>query len=188
MSLSYAILGLLTYRPMTGYGLKKIFDKSISHVWAASLSQIYRELSALEKKGYVRSTTKKQKDRPDKKIYNITEEGRNAFQEWLKDFSGTFSSTKRDEFMLKIFFGSKLEKEQLITEFNQFILQKKEYLKSLKEIEKNFGRYRHEFTVDIPEKEEIFWNFTIKRGIMNLETAVKWAEECIEELKSYEYN
>ncbi|MEN6553831.1 MAG: PadR family transcriptional regulator [Methanobacterium sp.] len=188
MSLSNAILGLLTYRPLTGYGLKKIFDKSISHVWAASLSQIYRELSALEKKGYVQSTIKKQEDRPDKKIYNITEEGKNAFQEWLKDFSGTFSSTKRDEFMLKIFFGSKLEKEQLITEFNQFILQKKEYLKSLKEIEKNFGRYRHEFTVDIPEKEEIFWNFTIKRGIMNLETAIKWAEECIGELKSYEYN
>ena len=104
---------------------------------------------------------------------------------WLKDFSGTFSSPKRDEFMLKIFFGSKLGKEQLITEFNQFILQKKEYLKSLKEIEENFGRYRREFTIDIPEKEEIFWNFTIKRGIMNLEVAIKWAEECIEELKSY---
>jgi Predicted transcriptional regulators len=168
---------------MSGYGLKKIFDKSIYHVWSASLSQIYRELSALEKKGYVKSTIKKQEDRPDKKIYNITEAGKNAFHEWLKDFSGTFSAPKRDEFMLKIFFGSKLEKEQLITEFNQFILQKKEYLKSLKEIEKNFGRYRHEFTIDIPEKEEIFWNFTVKRGIMNLETAIKWAEECIVELE-----
>jgi DNA-binding PadR family transcriptional regulator len=186
MSLSHAILGLLTYRPLTGYGLKKIFDKSISHVWAASLSQIYRELSALEKKGYVQSTIKKQEDRPDKKIYRITEEGRTAFQVWLKDFSGTFSSPKRDEFMLKIFFGSKLEKEQLIKEFNHFILQKREYLNSLKQIEENFAKYRHEFTADIPEKEEIFWNFTIKRGIMNLEVAIKWAEECIEELESYE--
>ncbi|MGB9979960.1 PadR family transcriptional regulator [Methanobacterium sp.] len=183
MSLSHAILGLLTYRPLTGYGLKKIFDKSISHVWAASLSQIYRELSALEKKGYVHSNIKKQEGRPDKKIYNITEEGKNSFHDWLKDFSGTFSSPKRDEFMLKIFFGSKLEKEQLIMEFNQFISQKREYLISLKEIEKNFGKYRHEFTVNIPEEEEIFWNFTIKRGIMNLEVAIKWAEECIEELE-----
>ncbi len=188
MSLSYAILGLLTYRPLTGYGLKKIFDKSISHVWTASLSQIYRELSALEKKGYVRSSIKKQEDRPDKKIYTITEEGKDAFQEWLKNFSGTFSSPKRDEFMLKIFFGSKLEKEQLITEFKQFISQKREHLKLLKEIRKNVGKYRSEFAIDVPEKEEIFWNFTLKRGIMTLETSIKWADECINELKDYGHN
>ena len=183
MSLSHAILGLLTYRPLTGYGLKKIFDKSISHVWAASLSQIYRELSALEKKGYVSSTIKKQEDRPDKKIYSITEEGRKAFQEWLKDFSGTFSSPKRDEFMLKIFFGSKLEKEQLITEFRQFILQKKQYLKVLTEIGKNIGEYRSEFAIDASSNEEIFWNFTIRRGQITLEAMIKWAEECIIELE-----
>ena len=61
MSLSHAILGLLTYRPLTGYGLKKIFDKSISHVWAASLSQIYRELSALKKKDMYNQLLKSRK-------------------------------------------------------------------------------------------------------------------------------
>lgn len=183
MSLSHAILGLLTYRPMSGYGLKKIFGKSISHVWEASLSQIYRELSSLEKKGYVSSSIKKQEDRPDKKIYTITEEGRNAFQEWLKDFSGTFSSPKRDEFMLRIFFGSKLEKKQLINEFKQFILQKEQYLKVLIEIGKNIGKYRSEFAIDASLNEEIFWNFTIRRGQITLESMIKWAEECIVELE-----
>lgn len=183
MSLSYAILGLLTYRPMTGYGLKKIFGKSISHVWEASLSQIYRELSSLEKKGYVHSSIKKQEDRPDKKIYTITEEGKNAFQGWLKDFSGTFSSPKRDEFMLRIFFGSKLEKEQLISEFKQFISQKKEYLGLLTEIGENIDGYRSEFAIDASPNEEIFWNFTIKRGQITLKAMIEWAEECIVELE-----
>ena len=183
MSLSHAILGLLTYRPMSGYGLKKIFSKSIAHVWEASLSQIYRELSSLEKKGYVSSSIKKQEDRPDKKIYTITEDGRNAFQEWLNDFSGTFSSPKRDEFMLRIFFGSKLEKEQLVNEFNQFILEKKQYLKVLIEIGENIGKYRSEFAIDASSNEEIFWNFTIRRGQITLESMIKWAEECIIELE-----
>jgi len=188
MSLSRAILGLLTYGPMTGYDLKKIFDKSISQVWAASLSQIYRELSTLEKKGYVSSSIQKQEDKPDKKIYKITEQGKNVFLRWLSDFPEKLSFPKRDEFMLRIFFGSRLEKDQLINEFERFILQKKQHLESLKEIEKSFDVCSSQFQVDSAEKEELFWHFTIKRGKMTLEVIIKWAEECIEELKEYKYH
>ncbi len=184
MSLSNAILGLLTYMPMTGYNLKKIFDKSVSHVWSASLSQIYRELSALEKKGYVSSSIEKQEDRPDKKVYTITEEGRKAFQNWLTEFPENLSFPKRDEFLLRIFFGSKIEVPQLINEFRRFTLQKNEYLKLLMHIEKNFSTYSRQIPISSPEKEEIFWHFTIKLGIMQLETSINWAEECIKELEN----
>lgn len=184
MSLSNAILGLLTYGQMSGYDLKKIFDKSIYGVWTASLSQIYRELSALEKKGYVSSSIQKQEDRPDKKIYKITEQGKNVFLRWLSDFPENFSFPKRDEFMLRIFFGSRLEKDELIKQFRRFILQKQEYLETLTGIEKDFKKYVGEFGVGPVEKEEVFWHFTIKRAVMSLEVLIKWAEECIEELES----
>jgi len=186
MSLSHGILGLLTYRPMTGYDLKKIFDRPISQVWSASLSQIYRELSILQKKGYVSSTVQKQEDRPDKRIYSITEQGKMVFQDWLSDFPENLSFPKRDEFMLRIFFGSKLEKEELIKQFRRFILQKQEYLGVLTEIEKNFKEYSTKFNVESEEKEKIFWHFTIKRAIMSIEVLTKWAEECINELESRE--
>ena len=185
MSLSYAMLGLLTYGPMNGYNLKKIFDKSIAHVWAASLSQIYRELSSLEKKGYVTSIIQKQEDGPDKRIYSITNLGRNAFQDWLKNFPEQLSFYQRDEFMLRIFFGSRLEKKEIIKEFEHFISQKLDHLKKLNEIEKTFNIYSSEFTVESAEKEELFWNFTIKQGQMSLEVLIKWAEECIKELEEY---
>lgn len=184
MSLSHAILGILTYKPMTGYTLKKTFDKSISHVWTASLSQIYRELSTLEKKGYVTSSIVKQEDRPDKKIYKITQQGKNVFLRWLNDFPEKYSFPKRDEFMLRIFFGSKLEKNQLISEFKRFILQKEEYLKLLSSIDGNFSTYCIDIPIDSPEKEELFWHFTIKRGIMTLEAVIEWAKECIKELEA----
>jgi DNA-binding PadR family transcriptional regulator len=185
MSLSHAILGLLTYGPMTGYDLKKVFDKSISQVWAASLSQIYRELSTLEKKGYVTSTIQKQEDRPDKKIYKITQQGKNVFLRWLSDFPEKLSFPKRDEFMLRIFFGSRLEKDQLITEFKRFINQKKQHLETLKDIEQRFDICSTQFQVDSAEKEELFWRLTIKRGQMTLEVLIKWAEDCIKEIKEY---
>ena len=60
MSLPYAILGLLEYKPMTGYDLKKIFEESVVNFWAASQSQIYRELDLLEVKGYLKSVIEPQ--------------------------------------------------------------------------------------------------------------------------------
>ncbi|AXV37506.1 MAG: hypothetical protein CIT01_04485 [Methanobacterium sp. BRmetb2] len=186
MSLSYAMLGILTYSPMTGYNLKKVFDTSISQVWAASLSQIYRELSDLENKGYVSSNIQKQEDRPDKRIYNITREGRDAFLEWLKDSPEKISSVKRDAFMLRIFFGSNLEKKELLKQLQRFISQKNDHLNKLNEIEKNFSICSSEFSVESPKKEELFWHFTIKRGKMTLKTLIKWAEECIKELEEYD--
>jgi len=168
---------------MTGYNLKKIFDKSIYGVWTANLSQIYRELAILEKKGFVSSTIQKQEDRPDKKVYSITEKGEAAFRDWLSDFPENLSSPKRDEFMLRIFFGSRLEKKELITQFKRFISQKKAYLETLNEIKKNYKEYVGGFEVEHLEKEEQFWNFTLKRAVMTLEILIKWAEECVEELE-----
>lgn len=188
MSLSNAMLGLLTYGPMTGYTLKKIFDKSISQVWAASLSQIYRELGNLEKKGLVSSTIQKQEDRPDKRVYEITEEGKNAFIAWLSEFPEKLMAPKRDEFMLRIFFGSRLDKKEIITQFERFISQKKEYLEMLTEIESNFDIHSTGFALESPEREELFWRLTIKRAKMTLNTVIKWAEECIEEIEAYNYS
>jgi PadR family transcriptional regulator, regulatory protein AphA len=187
MSLSYAILGILSYGPMTGYNLKKVFDKSISHVWAASLSQIYRELSKLEHKGYVSSIKEEQKDRPDKRVYTITDDGKNAFVQWLQEFPEELSFSHRDEFMLRIFFGSRLDKEELIKQLKRFILEKSQYLELLEETEKKFNVCPGNFPVESSKKDELFWHLTIKRGKMTLKTLIKWAEECIMELEDVKF-
>lgn len=188
MSLQNAVLGILTYAPMTGYNLRKVFDKSINYSWTASLSQIYRELGALEKKGYVASNIEQQDDRPDKKIYSITEEGIRAFSEWLTDFPETFSSPKRDEFMLRIFFGSKLGNEELIKQFKRFI-EEREAFKQLmpegKETMIEMGKMMKKDTVKaLMEKEKLYWHFVIKRALMTNQVLIDWAEECIKELEN----
>ena len=45
MSLEYAILGFLSYKPFSGYEMKKAFDNSVRHFWYADQSQIYRTLA-----------------------------------------------------------------------------------------------------------------------------------------------
>ncbi|MBK7448579.1 MAG: PadR family transcriptional regulator [Anaerolineales bacterium] len=53
MSLKHAILGFLSFKPFSGYELKKAFDSSVQHFWPANQSQIYRTLAELEGGGFV---------------------------------------------------------------------------------------------------------------------------------------
>ena len=53
MSLEYAILGVLQYKPVTGYDIKKMIEKIISDFWAESNGQLYPTLNHLVEKGYI---------------------------------------------------------------------------------------------------------------------------------------
>ena len=83
MSLKYALLGFLNYYPMTGYELKKFFDTSVAHFWNAEQSQIYSALKQLEGEDLVEMHVEAQTDRPNRKVYSITEDGRDELLEWL---------------------------------------------------------------------------------------------------------
>ena len=83
MSLEYAILGFLNYRPLSGYDLKKVFDNSVRHFWPADQSQIYRTLAKLAEQGYVEQEIVRGLDRPDRKEYRITPAGQEALHTWL---------------------------------------------------------------------------------------------------------
>lgn len=180
MSLQFAILGLLNYQSMTGYDLKKLFDESINNFWAASLSQIYRELGTLESKGYTTSVIQHQQDRPDKKIYSITENGKAAFKEWISNFPEKLSKETRDEFSLRVFFGSNVSKEQLIAQFRRFIQEKQDKLKVIQNLYQVSGKYADE--MKLFSGEEKHWRFVLRRAVLTLEMLVGWATECMDEL------
>ena len=69
--LKHGILGLLNYGDMTGYEIRTVFKDSLNHFWQAQTSQIYRELQALEKNGWITSSHVEQKGKPDKNIHSI---------------------------------------------------------------------------------------------------------------------
>lgn len=73
MSLEYAILGFLQYKPIFGYDMKKMFDASIKHFWSADQSQIYRALNKLTNEGLIDIKLIIQDNKPNSKIYNVTE-------------------------------------------------------------------------------------------------------------------
>jgi DNA-binding PadR family transcriptional regulator len=164
---------------MTGYNLKKLFNESIINIWEASLSQIYRELGTLEKNGLVSSQIEQQDDRPDKKIYSISEEGKEAFRTWLANFPpDRFISPKRDEFMLRIFFGAQLGKAEMKKQFERFIEDRKKAFAAIEEKDL-FKKIKKEH---MSADEMLCIEFVIKRAQMTNKLLIEWAEDCMKEL------
>src|SRR5260370_3559686 len=81
-SLRFAILGLLTRRPATGYDIKRDFDLTIGYAWNAHDSQIYPELRRLEEEGLIRPAAT-QPDGRRRRTYRVTAEGRKQRTAWL---------------------------------------------------------------------------------------------------------
>jgi PadR family transcriptional regulator, regulatory protein AphA len=83
MSISHAILGFLSWKPFSGYELKKIFADALSFHWSGNNNQIYGSLVELHASGSVSIEVRQQEKLPAKKIYSITEQGRAELREWL---------------------------------------------------------------------------------------------------------
>src|SRR5512146_187920 len=118
MSLEFAILGFLNYHPYTGYDLKKIFDTSIRHFWPADQSQIYRTLARLTGLGFAKVEKVPQEDRPDRKVYHITEAGRAELLRWLA--SPPPLDDPRSAPLIQVFFTGQLSDQEILAKFEGF--------------------------------------------------------------------
>jgi PadR family transcriptional regulator, regulatory protein AphA len=99
---AYVILGMLAWRPMSGYDIKATVDHSTRFFWAASYGQIYPELRRLAEAGLVEGEATSAGRR--RTAYSLTAAGRKELQEWLAQEPRTFE--QRDEGLLKLFFAA----------------------------------------------------------------------------------
>jgi PadR family transcriptional regulator, regulatory protein AphA len=108
-AVTWALLGLLARRPMSGYELKRAVDRTIRHFWAASYGQIYPELKRLERSGWVSGADAANGGR-SRRDYAITAVGRQALREWLHGLDTRIEL--RDESLLRLFFADELPPEE----------------------------------------------------------------------------
>ena len=76
MDIQYAILGYLSWRPFSGYDLKKLISESDLFYWSGNNNQIYNTLVDLHRRGLVSQEVQLQESLPAKKVYTLTAAGR----------------------------------------------------------------------------------------------------------------
>ena len=113
-----AILGLLSWQPMSGYDIKKLIEMGLRHFWSESYGQLYPSLNQLVEDGLATRKEGGGSGRRSRHVYSITDEGRRAFAEWLKEAAEPMPV--RNETLLKFFLagrGSADESARIVEEY-----------------------------------------------------------------------
>jgi len=171
----FAILGMLSLQPMSGYDFRKSAGQCLGYFWQESYGQIYPTLKKLLEKKYVSRQSRRSKGKPDRHVYSITDKGLKVFRAWL-DLPATVEK-KRNEMLLKVFFGGKSDVSEQIKELETLKETNEMVLAELKEIDDwHVRNYDHHALTP-------YWLITIRFGIHRISAMIEWCRESIEILR-----
>jgi DNA-binding PadR family transcriptional regulator len=99
--MKFLFLSLISRAPTHGYDLMQTYESLFSSVLPSlNAGQIYTTLGRLERDGLVRRHTVEQDGKPDKRVYELTEQGRLSLEEW---FAEPLTGPRiKDNFFLKL--------------------------------------------------------------------------------------
>lgn len=175
MSINHAILGILSYKSLTGYDLKKIIQDSPFMYWSANNNQIYRALVELHDKGFVTSEVHYQESSPSKKIYTITEEGLTELKNWV--LSSPEPPEFKKTFLIQLAWANQLDTKELDTILSNYENEIK--IQILMQQEK---RHRGVFSPGRTSRETYLWDMIYDNIISSYKNDLDWIEKLRKEL------
>src|SRR3954451_11695098 len=173
-STDYAVLGMLTLKPMSGYDIRATIAESIAYFWTESYGQIYPTLKRLAKEKLVTRRSERAGGR-ERHIYAITAAGREALAEWLRDPARTRAA--RNELLFKLFFARQIAPAEAAAQVERFRAEHERARQEFTQVERQLIE-RHGKNPDLP-----YWLITLRYGQLEAESRLRWAEEALEILK-----
>lgn len=171
----FAILGLLSWRPMSGYDMKTYIEEGIKFFWNMSYGTIYPTLKRLEEEKLVEKEVQSQINKPDRIQYSITPAGKAKLDEWLLE--PTEMIQVNNELLLKLFVGQHVPFDQHIMSIGVNKQKTEAVLKLFRDSE---GILKEQSK---HSKEYLFFYLTLRYGILAQEAKLKWCDESMEILK-----
>lgn len=112
MDIRTLCLGILSLGDATGYEINKmVAEGSFSFFSQASFGSIYPALTKLTQEGLVTCRAEPQQKRPDKKIYTLTEAGRDTLTQELKRSPGP--DRNRSDFLAAVLFAEAVSPDRI---------------------------------------------------------------------------
>jgi DNA-binding PadR family transcriptional regulator len=160
----YPVLALLAESPAHGYEIKRGLEDRFGAVIAPlNAGQVYTTLQRLQRDALVRDDAVEQSGRPDKRVYRLTDAGRDALREWLG--SPSAPTRLRDDFFMKLHFAHDLG---LADPAELIAAQRAAYLGALAELERVLegGGEDHVTTL------------AVEGAALHLEADLRWLDRC----------
>lgn len=169
----FAVLTVLTVetqdRPVSGYDLLKIVERSVGYVWKPTKSHLYAVLPRLVERGLATRESAPGERGPVRRLYRVTDEGEQLARSWLEEpVPGD-----QDLFFLKAFYGGLQSRDALLAHYRQHRDDRQAVLDDLLRLEPTNTREGHDY----------FHYFLLRLGIQRAEQDVRWAEDALKELE-----
>lgn len=176
MTIKYAILGLLSWKSLSGYDLKKMFTNNTAFYWSGNNNQIYRTLVQLLEEGLVTHEVHYQENSPNKKIYTISEEGKVELKKWV--LSNPEPPELRKTFLIQLAWADQLNNEELEGLLSSY--ENEVHIQMLMEQEKARRK------VYIPERtprEAYLWQMMSENIVSSYDSELNWVNRLREGLR-----
>jgi len=173
-TLSLAILGLISQRPLTGYDLRKVFATTPMGHFSSSPGAIYPALKRLEEAGWIRRVVTAGKTRRERVLYRGTAQGLKRLTQHLSQpVTRDGVIWHLDDLMLRFaFMDGVVGRERTVrflqdfaTQIDAHVADLRRYFEGAKEILPTCGK------------------LAMDNGIQSYEMNARWARQAAEELQ-----
>jgi DNA-binding PadR family transcriptional regulator len=182
MSLRHGLLGLINYKPMTGYEMVKEFDDSLAFFWHASPQQMYKELDTMEKSGWLVSERIMQTEKPNKRVYSITPKGKEELLNWVSgaEEGVTKFMQGKNPFLMRLAFAGEGSDENALQMLYAFKNQYQSFADKLDGVDKMLA----EDEAVLGKKVMKYWKIVALHGEYIRKARLEWAEKAISILEN----
>ena len=161
------LLALLAKEPAHGYELKTLLEQIFGEAYPPpNIGQIYVTLQRLERDGLVRSEDVAQATRPNKRVYELTEAGREALVTWMDRPSE--SPRIRDDFFMKLALSQLAGTSDLLGLINR---QRRHYTGQMRSL-----------SALVTGSDRSVPRLLIEGAMLHLQADLDWLQRCQEEL------
>ncbi len=172
LSFKHAILGLLADGPRHGYELRALYEDQLVPSAKLNFGQVYPTLDRLQRDGWVEHDVVSQRERPDKKVYGLTEEGRSQLRAWF-DTPSALNLDRRNETFLKLMVARRLAQVEPLEVLK---VEKRACFARLHEVTQARAGARE-------QGEPLQAILLLDLAVLRLEAFAKWLENCDEALR-----
>ncbi|MFE9773576.1 PadR family transcriptional regulator [Streptomyces sp. NPDC005931] len=167
------LLALLARGPAHGYELKQDLEQLLGSAYPQpNIGQIYVTLGRLEKSGLIEGEDVEQANRPNKKVYHLTEAGHEALRAWYEETAD--EPRVRDEFFLKLALAPQAG---LADQFALINNQRRQYLNTMRQLSRLAAS---------EDRDNRIAHLLIEGAMLHLQADLDWLERCQEELEERE--
>jgi DNA-binding PadR family transcriptional regulator len=175
-TLEYALLGLATMSPMSGYDLQKVFATTPLAHFSSSPGAIYPALKRLEQRGLLAAALDRTTEARPRRVFSATEAGQAALEAWLRQPVTREQLIRSDGSPILRFslagMGGRLPRKELVA-----------YLETYREVVAAYVKELEGFLPGLAGEAMLVPRLSLELGLGGYRSELAWTERAMAELQ-----